>query len=99
VQKIVPFLSFLHLQRRCLDNFELLKTLPHMGNMIPPIRLRWQLRLHIAALLVLIMTAITGTLVWLAAIVMAADFAWLGITLGKAVWIYRATALRISSAG
>ncbi len=97
VQKIVPFLSFLHLQRRCLGNFELLKTLPHMGNLISPLRLRWQLRLHVAALLVLMQSAVTGTFVWVAALLMAADFAWLGITLIKASWLYRETVLRINA--
>jgi hypothetical protein len=97
LQKIVPFLSYLHLQRRCIGNFELLKTLPHMGNFIPPSRSRWQFRLHVAALLLLLLTTVTDFFAELAAILMAADFAWLGFTLSSSVCLYRKTAARISS--
>ena len=94
LQKIVPFLSYLHLQRHCLANFELLKTLPHMGNFIPASRSRWQFRLHGVALLLLLLTTTTGYFAGPAAILMVADFAWLGVTLARAVGLYRRTALR-----
>jgi hypothetical protein len=97
LQKIVPFLSYLHLQRRCLDNFELLKTLPHMGHFIPASRLRWQFRLHVVALLLLLLTTINNHFAELAALLMAADFGWLGFTLTRAVVLYRRTVVRISS--
>jgi hypothetical protein len=96
LQKIVPFLSYLHLQRRCIGNFELLKTLPHMGNFIPASRSRWQFRLHVAALLALLLTTVSGSFAAFAAMLMAIDFAWLGLTLSGAVYLYRLTALRIS---
>jgi hypothetical protein len=96
LQKIVPFLSYLHLQRRCLGNFELLKTLPHMGNFVPASRSRWQFRLHVAALLLLLLAVTTGIFAELAAILMAADFAWLGVTLIGAGRLYRKTAVRIA---
>jgi len=96
LQKIVPFLSYLHLQRRCIGNFELLKTLPHMGNFIPASRSRWQFRLHAAALLALLLTTTTSSFATPAAIVMAVDFTWLGFTLTSAACLYRKTALRIA---
>jgi len=96
LQKIVPFLAYLHLQRRCIANFELLKTLPHMGEIISQYRSRWQFRLHLSALLLLLVAAITDIFVWLAALVLAADFAWLGFTLASATRLYRNTSVRIA---
>jgi len=96
LQKIVPFLSYLHLQRRCMTNFELLKTLPHMGEIISEQRSRWQYRLHLSALLLLLTAAIAGIFAGAAALLMAADFAWLGFTLASATRLYRNTAVRIS---
>ena len=97
LQKIVPFLSYLHLQRRCMTNFELLKTLPHMGEIISEPRSRWQFRLHFSALLALLTAALTGMFAGVAALLLAADFTWLGFTLASATWLYRNTAVRITT--
>lgn len=96
LQKIVPFLSYLHLQRRCLGNFEMLRTLPHMGLIIPALLSRWQFRLHFAALLILVMATLTGSGARLAALALMADFAWLAWTLFSAARIYYRTAVRVS---
>jgi hypothetical protein len=50
----------------------------------------------LSALLLLLIAAITGIFVWLAALVLAADFAWLGFTLASATRLYRHTAARIA---
>jgi hypothetical protein len=97
LQKIVPFLSYLHLQRRCMTSYELLKTLPHMGEIISEPRSRWQFRLHLSALLVLLAAAMTGIFAGAAALLLAADFAWLGFTLASATRLYRNTAVRIAT--
>jgi len=97
LQKIVPFLSYLHLQRRCISSFDLLKTLPHMGEIISEPRSRWQFRLHLTALLALLAAAMTGFFAGAAALLMAADFAWLGFTLASATRLYRNTAVRIAT--
>lgn len=97
LQKIVSFLSFLHLQRRALADFELLKSLPHMGDFVPPARTQWQFRWHVAALVMLLVAATTGEGTALAGLLMALDFAWLGVTLTRAAWLYRKTALRIGA--
>jgi hypothetical protein len=97
LQKIVPFLSYLHLQRRCISNFELLKTLPHMGEIISEPRSHWQFRIHLSALLALLAAAMTGMFSGAAALLLAVDFAWLGFTLASATRLYRKTAVRIST--
>ena len=96
LQKIVPFLSYLHLQRSCMTNYELLKTLPHMGEFVPPGFPRWQFRLHLAALLSLLVAAITGQLLELCGLLLLLDFSWLGITLARASRLYLATAKRVA---
>ena len=99
LQKIVPFLSYLHLQRSCLSNFALLKTLPHIGEIIPASRSRWQFNLHIAALLTLLAGITTDQATTPAAILVTADFAWLSFSLISATALYHNTAQRITSSG
>lgn len=96
LQKIVPFLAYLHMQRRSMSNFELLKTLPHMGEIVPPERSRWQFRLHVMALASLLIANFSGSLVPLAGGFVVADFAFLGYTLAGATSLYVHTARRIS---
>ena len=96
LQKIVPFLAYIHLQRRCMSNFNLMKSLPHMGNIIPQFLSHWQYRLHLAALLGLLLATTDGVFVKPAALLMAVDFAWLGYTLTSATGLYRATVNRIA---
>ena len=74
LQKIVPFVSFLYLQRRRMMSFELLKTLPHMGKIVPTPRSRWQFRIHLAALMMALVTAMTGAMAELAVVLMTVDF-------------------------
>ena len=95
LQKIVPFLVYLHLQRRCMTQFELLKTLPHMGDIVPAQRSRLQYRLHVAALLALLLACSLGSLAWLAGGFVFVDFLYLGVTLSRASWLYRQTVLRV----
>ena len=68
-----------------------------MGEIISEQRSRWQFRLHLSALLALMAAAITGFFTGVAALLMAADFAWLGFTLASATQLYRNTALRIAA--
>lgn len=91
LQKIVPFLSYLHLQRSCIGQFELMKTLPHMGMIIPVTRSRWQYRLHLAALAGLLLATLVGELLKPAAVLMLLDFGWLAYTLLMATGLYART--------
>ncbi len=91
LQKIVPFLSYLHLQRRCIGDVDQLKTLPHMGTIIPPRLTRWQFRLHGLALAALLLAVATGKGSAGAGLALALDFAFLGYTLGRAALLYRTT--------
>lgn len=96
LQKIVPFLVFLHLQRASMARPELLATLPHMGELIPASRARWQFRWHCAALLGLLLAAGSAAFAVPAGLLLTADFAWLAFTLSAALRRYRTTAQCIS---
>jgi hypothetical protein len=112
-QKIIPFLIYMHLQKRCIQNFELLKTLPHMGAIIPLSHSKWQFRLHCSALILLIVAALypfIGSLYSfigalypyifiVAALAVGMDFFWLGLTVAKASRLYQKTSNRISLEG
>jgi hypothetical protein len=78
-----------------MTSFELLKTLPHMGKIVPALRSRWQFRIHLAALMMVLVAAMAGAMAELAAVLMAVDFGWLGFTLASATQLYIKTSARI----
>jgi len=89
LQKIVPFLIFVHLQRRSLAKPTAMALLPTTNEVIRDRDARWQLRLHIAACI-----AVPAALVWpasgrIAALVLALDFGWLLRNLLAAAARYR----------
>lgn len=97
LQKIVPFLIFLHLQRRSLTKPAALTLLPMMNEIISDHDARRQLRLHMAACI-----AVAVALVWpasgrLAALVLALDFGWLLRNLLSAAVRYRRIARAIDA--
>lgn len=50
LQKIIPFLSYLHMQRFCAGDFEAIKSLPHMRAILKIQHSRYFYRLHLASL-------------------------------------------------
>ncbi len=96
LQKIIPFLIYMHLQKRCIEHFELLKTLPHMKTIIPVSRSKWQFRLHCIALGLLFLASLQPQVTMVAAVAAALDFCWLGFTVAMASWLYRQTATKIA---
>ena len=88
LQKIVPFLIYMHLQRQCLGDYALIKTLPHSRKIIPEYRSRWQFRLHLLTLALLVLALLFPPLLTLAALAMAIDFGWLGFCVASASRLY-----------
>ena len=62
LQKIIPFLSYLHMQRFCQGDFERIKTLPHMRAILRIKHSRAFLRLHVLSLLLLLLMIIVPSL-------------------------------------
>lgn len=88
LQKIVPFLMFLHLQRACIMDPGAFMKLPNMRQLLPISDSRWQFRLHSAALVTLYLSFFSAglqqPLLFVAAVLFLISFAWLLKTLWQA---------------
>lgn len=82
--KIMPFLNWLHLQRLCDPK----APPPNMKQMIPERAMRGQMRLHFAAIVLLLAAVLWTPLATLAGLVFAASCLWLEWNLIGAVRIY-----------
>lgn len=83
LQKIVPFLIYLHLQRSCLAQPEKILTIPNMRQLLPTQRSRRQWQLHLASLCGLLAALWLPLAVYPAAILVLLNFGWLGY----AIWM------------
>jgi hypothetical protein len=79
LQKIVPFLIYLHLQRMTLANPQSVTVkLPHMKALIPTERSRWQYRLQLVLLPCIYMAPWAPWISVVAGLLLVATFGWLG---------------------
>ena len=78
--KIIAFLVFMHLQRRCLAQPAAARHLPNMAGIVPERRARRQLVLHAGALVVLLAAASWPEVGPWAGLLLALDLAHLGVT-------------------
>jgi hypothetical protein len=97
LQKIVPFLAFLHLQRHCAANIRAIRSLPNMHGFISPARSLWLLRIHAVALVALLGAVIYGPLTGIAGLALLLDFGWLAFLLINAARLYTGTRCRITA--
>jgi len=88
LQKIIPFLLYMHMQLQCKGDINRLRVLPNMHQIISAKQSLWQFRLHVFALFLLLVSAIVPVLVHLAALAMMIDFFWLGFTVARATKKY-----------
>ncbi|WP_210395360.1 hypothetical protein [Motiliproteus sediminis] len=85
LQKIVPFLIYLHLQRACLGDPMAMMALPNMQDLLPTQTQRRQWQLQLLTLLLLYLSYVPGMIELtgrLAGVAAAANF----IYLGRALW-------------
>jgi len=87
--KIAPFLSWLHLQQATLKDPLALLELPTMHDLLPVSRARTQFLLHGLGLILLLSATQLPQIAPLAALVLAADFLWLELSLLKVLRAYR----------
>lgn len=97
LQKIVPFLAYLHMQRQCAYDSRAISSLPHMHAIIRPQDSMWQFRLHVLAVAGVLGAVVYGPLTALAGILLLLDFGWLGWLLTRAALLYRTTTRGIIS--
>ena len=97
LQKIVPFLAFLHLQRHCAANIRAIRSLPNMHGFISPARSLWLLRIHAVAVVALLGAVIYSPLTGMAGLALLLDFGWLAFLLINAARLYAGTRKRIAA--
>ncbi len=97
LQKIVPFLIYLHLQRASLSNPLAMMSLPNMKTIIPSDTSRKQFYLHLFALALIYLSVAVPLLRSFAALVLLADFSWLAYSLLRASRCYDVTLKLIES--
>jgi hypothetical protein len=97
LQKIVPFLAFLHLQRDCAANIRAIRSLPNMHDFISPVRSRWLLRLHAVAFLAMLGAVIVDSLTRIAGLALLLDFGWLAFLMINATLLYTGTRRSIAA--
>ena len=97
LQKIVPFLAFLHLQRHCAGNIRAIRSLPNMHGFISPVRSLWLLRIHAVAIVTLSGAVLYGPLTRIAGLALLFDFGWLAYLMINATLLYAGTRRRIAA--
>jgi hypothetical protein len=95
--KIVPFIIWLHLQRYGASLAQV-KLVPNMGVMIPSGAMLGQARMHMSAVVLLVLAVWFPALSFVAGMVFAASCAWLGWNLIAAVRRYAGFRRRILAA-
>jgi hypothetical protein len=97
LQKIVPFLAFLHLQRLCSANIRAVRSLPNMHRFIRPSRSVWLLRIHAVAIAALLGAVMYGPLTGVAGLALLLDFGWLAFLTINATLLYARTRRSIAA--
>jgi hypothetical protein len=99
LQKIVPFLAFLHLQRHCSANIRAIRSLPNMHGFISPAQSLWLLRIHTVAIAAMLGAVIYGPLTGIAGLALLLDFGWLAFLTINAALLYARTRRSIAAMG
>ncbi len=97
LQKIVPFLAFLHLQRHCSANIRAIRSLPNMHGFISPARSLWLLRIHVVAIAAMLGAVIHGPLTAVAGFALLLEFGWLAFLTINAALLYAGTRRNIAA--
>lgn len=93
--KIIPFLSYTHLQQRCLLNFSLMPLLPNMHQLLAKKHAKILFYLHLCSSATLLTTIMFNQFYWLLAIALFVEFSWLLSMLVRCKRIYEQTVQKI----
>jgi hypothetical protein len=100
LQKIVPFLIYLHLQRMAAPNPQAtMVKLPHMKALMPTERSCWQYRLQLALLPCIYLAPWAPGMAVIAGLLLVAAFGWLGYCLWGAWSQYQTVESEIQALG
>ena len=95
--KIVPFLSYTHLQNLCLANFNLMNYLPHMHELLLKKHSRLLFKFHVLSCVLLILTIAAPRFYWLFSCAMLVEFSWLLFLMIRSLNLYRRCLIKIKT--
>ncbi|MCW8832952.1 MAG: hypothetical protein OQK09_04985 [Colwellia sp.] len=93
--KILPFLSYTHLQQRCLSHFSAMQFIPHMHEFLQKKHGLWLFNFHCFTGIVLLMTIMMPSIYWLLSIMLFVEFCWLLKLMYQAITLYYKTLNKI----
>ncbi|PHR84156.1 MAG: hypothetical protein COA59_07765 [Colwellia sp.] len=94
--KILPFLSYTHLQQKCLVNFSAMQTIPHMHKFLNKKHGQWLFYLHFMTGIVLFYTLVIPSTYWLLSLLLLIEFSWLLYLMIKVMRLYFLTLTKIN---
>jgi hypothetical protein len=86
--KILPFLSYTHLQQRCLMDFSAMKFLPHMHEFLNKQHGVILYYMHLFTGLSLLLVLFNSSFYWLFASLLLVEFLWLFFLMSKTMYLY-----------
>jgi len=95
--KILPFLSYTHLQQRCLTNFSAMQYLPHMHEFLDKKQGQRLFHLHVLTGIALLSTIIFPSIYWLLSLLLILESSWLLKLMTKTTRLYYSTLNKINS--
>ena len=94
--KIIPFLTYTHLQNLCLANFSAMQYLPHMHELLVKKHGQLLFKLHLCSSFLLILSIVLPANYWLLCISMLAEFCCLLFLMLRALHLYRLTLIKMN---
>lgn len=94
--KILPFLSYTHLQQRCLLDFSAMQYIPHMHNFLHKKHGLILYFLHVISGLTLLLVLFKPSLYYLFAITLFIEFTWLLVLMVRCMRLYFVVSQRIN---
>lgn len=95
--KILPFLSYTHLQQRCLMDFTAMQYLPNMHEFLSKAHGRYLFILHCLAGISLLVVIIKPSIYPLFGILLILEFSWLLLLMIRTMTLYFATEKKINA--
>ena len=89
LQKIVPFIIYLHLQKLSLKHPGTITLIPNMKKIISTQTSQRQFILHLLSYLFLLASVFYSQLIWFAGTFMLLNFIWLGISLFQSAFLFK----------
>jgi len=95
--KIIPFLTYTHLQNLCLANFNAMAYLPHMHELLLKKHGKLLFKLHAISCFSLMLTIAMPSFYGLFALAMLIEFSWLFFLMLRSLYLYRLCLIKIKN--